>query len=88
VNDGTTTSSPGPTPIALSAIVSASVPFATPTACFAPQYDANSLSKAETSGPRMKRPPSTTEAMAAAMPSRRGASGVVVSNSETGTTAA
>jgi transcription initiation factor TFIIIB Brf1 subunit/transcription initiation factor TFIIB len=37
VNDGTITSSPGPTPIARSAIVIASVPFATPTACSAPQ---------------------------------------------------
>jgi hypothetical protein len=36
VNDGTTTSSPGPTPSARSAIVSASVPFATPIAWFAP----------------------------------------------------
>jgi transcription initiation factor TFIIIB Brf1 subunit/transcription initiation factor TFIIB len=37
VNEGTTTSSPGPTPIARSAIVIASVPFATPTPCAAPQ---------------------------------------------------
>ena len=46
MNDGTTTSSPGPTPIARSAIVIASVPLATPTACAAPQYAANSRSNA------------------------------------------
>ena len=36
VNDGTITSSPGPTPNARSATVIASVPLATPTACPAP----------------------------------------------------
>jgi hypothetical protein len=41
VKDGTTTSSPGPTPSARSAIVIASVPFATPIACFAPTNAAN-----------------------------------------------
>ena len=37
VNDGTTTSSPGPTPSARSAIVIASVPLATPIAWPAPR---------------------------------------------------
>ena len=46
MNDGTTTSSPGPTPIARSAIVSASVPLATPIAWRTPQYAASSSSNA------------------------------------------
>ena len=47
MKEGTTTSSPGPTPIARSARVRASVPLATPTACAAPQYAANSRSKTD-----------------------------------------
>jgi hypothetical protein len=53
VSDGITTSSPGSTPSARRAIVSASVPLATPTQWATPQYRANSSSNAETSGPRM-----------------------------------
>ncbi len=53
LSEGTTTSSPGPTPRARSAIASASVPLATPTQCSAPIQAANSDSKASTSGPRM-----------------------------------
>ncbi len=85
MNDGTTTSSPGPTPIARSAIVSASVPLATPIACRVPQYAANSASKPETSGPRMKRPESTTRAIAASICGRSERSGAPVSNSATAT---
>src|SRR5437667_438056 len=41
---------------ARSAIVSASVPFATPITCLVPRKAANSSSNAWTSGPRMNRP--------------------------------
>ena len=50
---GTITSSPGRTPRARRAIVSASVPLATPMQCRRPMKAANSDSKASTSGPRM-----------------------------------
>src|SRR6059058_3961621 len=56
------TSSPGPIPIASSAITSASVPFATPMLRGTPRYPAASLSKALTFGPRMKIPESRTSA--------------------------
>src|SRR6266581_620169 len=57
------TSSPGPIPIASSAITSASVPFATPIVRGTPRYSAASLSKALTFGPRMKIPESRTSAI-------------------------
>src|SRR6185312_10714615 len=53
VNDGQSTASPGPTPIARNARTSASVPLAQVTTCRAPQNAANSISKVRTSGPRM-----------------------------------
>ena len=84
MNEGTTTSSPGPTPMARSASVIASVPLPTPIACGAPMYAASSASKASTSGPRMKRLPSITSASLAWISSRSGATGVRVSNSGTG----
>ncbi len=59
-----TTSSPGPTPYAFNARVSASVPFATPQACAAPHDAANSRSKAAHSSPPMNCPLSTTRAIA------------------------
>src|SRR6266508_2744742 len=60
-----TTSSPGPTPSAASARWTAAVPEATPTARLVPQNPAKAASKAATSGPMMKRPASTTLAIAA-----------------------
>ena len=59
------TSSPGSMPRAWSAITSASVPFATPMPWAAPTRPARSLSASRTSGPRMKRPESTTSPMRA-----------------------
>lgn len=53
LSEGTTTSSPGPTPSARKAIARASVPLPTPTQCSAPIQAANSDSNASTSGPRM-----------------------------------
>ncbi len=50
---GTTTSSSGWMPSARSAIVSDSVPLATPMQCRRPTKAANSASNASTSGPRM-----------------------------------
>ncbi len=51
VCDTVTTASPLPTPDAISAKRTASVPFATPTQYLAPQYSAYSRSKASTSLP-------------------------------------
>ena len=51
-------------PIASSESTSASVPFATPIACGTPRYAAASSSNACTSGPKMKRPDSTTRSNA------------------------
>ena len=85
VNEGTTTSSPGPTPMARSAIVIASVPLATPIACSTPSSCANSVSNAATFGPRMNAELSTTSLIAARISARSGASGVRVSKSSTGT---
>ena len=49
-----TTASPGPTPAAMSAKRTASVPLPSPTQNLVPQYSANSRSNASTSGPPMK----------------------------------
>ena len=51
VRAGTITSSPGPTPAATSAICSAAVPELAATARSVPTKEANSASKAATSGP-------------------------------------
>jgi hypothetical protein len=53
VNDGQSTASPGPTPIARSARINASVPLAQVTTWRASQNAASSASNARTSGPRM-----------------------------------
>ena len=58
------TSSPTPTPSERSASVIASVPEATPTACAVPTIDANSCSKASTSGPKTNQPLSITRVKA------------------------
>ncbi len=50
---GTTTSSPGPTPLARRASSTASVPLPTPTQCATPPNSAYSRSKAATSSPPM-----------------------------------
>ena len=60
------TSSPGSRPRACSAITSASVPFATPTPCARADACGQVASRPRrTSGPRMKRPESTTSPMRA-----------------------
>src|SRR5512138_3573373 len=51
VNDGQKTASPGPAPIAISTITSASVPLAQLTTCLAPQNSASAFSRVVTSGP-------------------------------------
>src|ERR1035437_3545621 len=62
VKAGQMTSSPGPTPSALSTSVIASVPLPQPTACATPRCAAASLSNALTFGPRMNCPDSSTSA--------------------------
>ena len=59
------TSSPGPTPTAFRARSSASVPELRPMPWRAPPREASSDSSAPTSGPRMKRLPARTRAVAA-----------------------
>src|SRR5262245_7882990 len=73
VNDGQTTASPGPTPVARNASTRASVPLAQVTTWRAPQNAASSASKARTSGPRMNWQWLSTRATAAstAGPRRR-----------------
>src|SRR6188508_1982241 len=71
-NVGVMTSSPGPTPSAISATSSASVPDDRPTAWPTPMYPAISRSNPSTSGPPMKRWLSQTRAMAASSRSRSG----------------
>src|SRR5579883_312089 len=67
----TSTSSPGSTPTACSAMRSASVPEATPMQCASgPWYAAKARSNASPSGPRMNQPPSSTRAMAASISAR------------------
>ena len=62
VNDGQSTASPRPTPLAISTISSASVPLAQLTTCFAPLKAARSASSCVTSGPLMNwQWPSTRE---------------------------
>jgi ATP-binding cassette subfamily F protein 3 len=58
---------PGATPQARSASSSASVPLATPTACWTPTQAANSCSNAATSSPRMYQPLSSTRCSAASI---------------------
>ena len=62
------TSSPGPTPSAISATKSASVPEETPSACRTPIRSANAFSNWVLTAPRMNRPdentPSTPQAIA------------------------
>src|ERR1035438_4300586 len=65
VNGDVITSSPGPMPPASRARCSALVPEFTPTASAPPQYPANSLSNAATSGPRMNSAFSRTRMTAA-----------------------
>src|SRR5262249_4813043 len=67
VNGTVITSSPGFTPAASSASVSASVPFPTPMQCAAPQNLANSRSKEATSSPRMNDVRDRTRAIAASI---------------------
>ena len=55
-NDGTTTSSPGPTPATTRARCSAVVQLETATASSAPVNEANSRSNAATSGPWATQP--------------------------------
>ena len=69
---GVITSSPGPTPSAISASRSASVPDERPTAWRMPSSDARSRSSASISGPPMKRWLSQTRVIAARMSSRSG----------------
>ena len=57
----------GPTPSALSAMKSASVPLATPTQCVTPQYRANASSNALTYGPADERRLVETAAIAASI---------------------
>ena len=64
------TSSPGPTPSAIRATSSASVPDETPMAWLTPIDAASSCSSASTSGPRMNRWLSQTRVMAASVSSR------------------
>src|SRR5262249_41931708 len=66
------TSWPGPTPSAMSATSSASVPDDTPTACLTASAAVRSRSSPSTSGPRMNWPWSTTRAAAARRASRSG----------------
>ena len=72
VNDGQTTSSPGPTPYAISVQSSASVPLLTPMACFVPQYAARSRSNRSTCGPRISACASHTSSIARRISWRRG----------------
>src|SRR5205823_5577250 len=87
VNAGQITSSPGPIPIASSAITSASVPFATPIVCGTPRNPAASSSKAFTFGPRMKTPASSTSARRSFSSGRSGAYCALTSTSGIGRTA-
>src|SRR4051794_12200671 len=64
-------------------MTSASVPLATPTACVEVAPRASACSASATRGPRMKRPESTTSAMAASSRSRIAAYCVLVSISGT-----
>ena len=65
VNDGHSTSSPGPMPSVISESSSASVPELTPMACLAPTDSAATDSNPATSGPRMNCDESSTRAKAA-----------------------
>src|ERR1700754_3907742 len=51
VNDGQNTASPGPAPIAISTMTSASVPLAQVMTCLAPQNSDSAFSSATTPGP-------------------------------------
>ena len=78
------TSSPGPTPSARSAMRQRVGPVGHADRVRAHRGRRRTRSsKASTSGPRMKRPRSTTRAIAARSSARSGASGVAVSNSGT-----
>src|SRR3569832_42947 len=65
VNDGHSTTSPGPTPLAISTMINASVPLAQVTTCLAPQNAASAASSAATSGPLMNWQCASTRATAA-----------------------
>ena len=65
-NGVVTTSSPGPTPQAISAASSPSVPDETPTACGIDSAAQTSRSKASVSAPAMNRPEVSTRTAAAA----------------------
>ncbi len=78
------TSSPGLTPIAISATSSASVPDVTPMPNFACEYSATSFSSPSTSGPPMKCCASHTRSIAARISSRIGAYCAFKSNRGTG----
>ena len=69
-----TTSSPDPTPSAISATSSASVPEDTPTACGTPSIPASAFSNAPFAGPRTKRPVAKTSSTARATSRFRSAS--------------
>ena len=56
VIDGTTTSSPGPSPAVAQIRCRAAVPLATASACRAPTYAANSRSSAAVCGPMLSQP--------------------------------
>jgi hypothetical protein len=84
VNDGTTTSSPGPTPSARSASVIASVPLATPTACGRRTTVGELALEGRRPRTEDEAPSSSTRSIAARSSSRSGSSGVLVSNRGTG----
>src|SRR6266446_9171111 len=73
VNDGQSTASPRPTPLAISTISSASVPLAHVTTCLAPLKAASSSSSCATSGPLMNWQWASTRSTASSrdLPSRR-----------------
>ncbi len=68
------TSSPGPTPRAISATSRASVPEETPIACFTESLSASAFSKASCAGPITKRPEAKTPSTACAISCRSAAS--------------
>src|SRR3569832_2371571 len=73
VNDGHSTASPGPTPLAISTMIKATKPHTQNTTNLAPQNAASAVSSAATSGPLMNWQCASTRATAAstAEPIRR-----------------
>ena len=87
VKDGHSTASPGPMPLAISTISSASVPLAQLTTCLAPQKSASRASSCVTSGPLMNWQWASTRATASSidLPSRRRCAAMSMKGTGSGT---